>query len=281
MNIFITGGTGFIGRHLLKRLGKTSHNIFCLKRKDTILKEKFSPNIEWIEGSLDDNFDQIFQNIDIFLHLASHAPNVPYDTIENYLYWNVYASTNLIHQAVNQGVNKFITAGTCFEYGLAANFGDLSSKSPLLPNLSYPTSKAAASITFQGIAEELSLKLKILRIFQVYGEGELSSRLWPSMKEAAKNGTDFSMTDGNVLRDFINVENVARAFEESLNFDDYKDKSEIIHVASGVPMTLKDFAISWWEKWDAKGEIRFGEYPSRPGELKRITSDNESIKYKF
>ena len=36
MNIFITGGTGFIGRHLLKRLGKTSHNIFCLKRKDTI-----------------------------------------------------------------------------------------------------------------------------------------------------------------------------------------------------------------------------------------------------
>ena len=90
------------------------------------------------------------------------------------------------------GIKIFLVAGSCFEYGLSSiHYETIPTTAKLEPTNSYAASKAAASISLQQWAREYDLNLEILRVFHVYGEGELEKRLWPSLKKAAIDGKDF------------------------------------------------------------------------------------------
>ena len=137
------------------------------------------------------------------MHLASHTPNTPYAELAECLFWNVTTAISLAEQALEVGVNDYILAGSCFEYGNSAYKTDLLAlDTPLEPSLSYPTSEATASIAFTGWAREKGLRLKLIRIFQTFGPGEGKKRLWPALCHVAQVGADFRMTKGEQLRDF-------------------------------------------------------------------------------
>ena len=120
-------------------------------------------------------------------------------------------------------LRKFIIAGSCFEYGKKGEeYEFIPPDAALFPTQSYPASKAAASIIFTQWAIENSIDMTILRIFQVFGEGEARSRFWPSIKEMVNSGNDFEMTNGEQVRDFINVKEVVKQIlEEALNKSKY------------------------------------------------------------
>lgn len=272
MKIFITGATGFVGQHVLRCLINDNHSIIALYRHQSINKRLLHPSIDWVEGELDDDYQALFLDVDVFIHLASHTPNHPYDDLSQCIYWNVYASVKLAEQAIETGVDRFIIAGTCFEYGLSADLIPyLSPTDRAQPNLSYPISKYVATEAFLGLAREKNLKLKVLRLFQVYGEGEQEFRLWPSLKRAALAGEDFDMSDGLQIRDFINITDVADKLLRELDFSDVSQGSPLIkNVASGQEQTLRQFAEYWWKKWDAKGKLNFGVKPRRKNEVMRL-----------
>ena len=141
---------------------------------------------------------------------------------------------------------------------------------PLKPTLSYPTSKAAASIALIGWAVENNVFLQILRIFQVYGEGELETRLWPSLKKYAKLGKDFPMTKGEQIRDFISVDQVAKKFLNEIEFTNVDRSSpRILNIGSGKPQSVLDFSQYWWNKWNAKGDLLIGKIPYKQSEIMR------------
>ena len=118
------------------------------------------------------------------------------------------------------------------------------------------------------------LQLKILRIFQVYGEGEQSTRLWPSLREAALAGKDFKMSVGEQLRDFISVQEVAAQFVRALDFGNARPGEPMVeHVASGHPESLRAFAERWWAFWGAKGKLVVGAVPYRPNEIMRLVPE--------
>jgi len=279
MKIFLTGGTGFIGSNFINHAHLKGHTIVALKRPGSAARVPLRSQPTWIEGALDGSFDNCFKDIDVFLHLAAHSANYPYDNLENCLYWNLTAPLKLIKQAAEQGVKRFIVGGSCFEYGVSANKVDeLKSDSPLEPNNNYSISKAASSIVFLGIAQELQIQIKILRIFQVYGAGEQESRLWPSLERAARTGSDFHMTKGEQIRDFIPVERVAELFSDAVTeFADCVDGCEVKHVATGVPQKTIDFVNYWWTKFGATGKIVTGTFPYREREMMRIVSSSNSI----
>jgi len=88
-----------------------------------------------------------------------------------------------------------VVVGSCFEYGRSGEWYEfIPPDAPLEPTQTYPASKAAASVAFYQLAVELNLRLSIHRIFQVFGEGEVESRLWPSLRKAAASGADLEMT---------------------------------------------------------------------------------------
>lgn len=227
---------------------------------------------QWIDRALDGDFTDVLSGCEVVVHLASHTPNPPYDRLETCLYWNVQAPIRLMEQARQAGISRFLCAGSCFEYGRSAErFSEIPVDAPLEPTLSYPTSKAAASVAFIGFAAEHNVKLKIYRIFQVFGEGESETRLWPSLKRAATAGTDFPMTAGEQLRDFINVTDVAAAFVAGLDFTGASlGRAIIANIASGRPQSLASFAKYWWSEFGAVGQLQLGKIPYRYNEVMRL-----------
>jgi nucleoside-diphosphate-sugar epimerase len=273
MKIFVTGATGFIGSHFVNEALKVGHELYCLKRKDSKSRIKLEKEPNWIIGNLDESFQtNIFKDIEVIVHLAAHSANVPYDTLENCLYWNLTAPLKLFNQALKAGVQNYLVAGSCFEYGKSGERYDfIPSDAPLLPTMTYPTSKAAASTAFTGWTAINNVKLLYLRIFQVYGEGELETRFWPSLKKAALEGTDFPMSKGEQIRDFINVQDIATKFIEKIDFRNIEFGSTYFtNVGTGKSQSLKEFAEFWWQRWNAKGKLLFGTIPYRENEVMRF-----------
>lgn len=272
MKIFLTGGTGFIGSHFINEAHKHGYSIVALRRQGSLPRVPLLKQPIWVNGQLDDDMTTELSGVDTFVHLASHSANMPYDILSKCLYWNVYASLKLAEQAKQCGVSKYLIAGSCFEYGESANeYEEIPVNAPLLPSLPYPVSKAAASLAFSEFATQNMVQLRIVRIFQVYGEGELESRFWPSLKLAAMSGQDFAMTAGEQVRDFIYVGDVAKQIVHALNFKDIPPKIPIINnIGSGNPQTLKQFSEFWWKQWGGIGMLKFGELPYRKNELMRI-----------
>jgi nucleoside-diphosphate-sugar epimerase len=272
MKLFITGATGFIGSHVVQQALAAGHEVVALRRPGSQPRIPLDKPPVWVDAPLDADLHEALKGCEALIHLASHTPNPPYAPLDECLYWNVFAAIRLARQAREAGITRYLVAGSCFEHGIAAEGLDLiEPDTPLQPNLSYPTSKAAATIAFEGFAREQQVRLKTLRIYQVYGEGEAEQRLWPALRRAARSGADFPMSAGEQVRDFIDVREVAARFLAHLDFDRCQPGAPEIHpIASGCPQTLLEFATYWWNTWEGAGRLLPGAVPYRHNELMRL-----------
>ncbi|OWY37863.1 hypothetical protein CEK28_14520 [Xenophilus sp. AP218F] len=279
MKIFVTGGTGFVGSHFLQQALAAGHEVVAQRRPGSRPRLALQHEPVWVDRMLDQDFTAELAGCNAVVHLASHTPNPPYASLDECLYWNVYATSRLLQQAANQGVKNVLIAGTCFEYGAAANGQEfVHPATEMRPSLSYPTSKAAATTACLGLARELGLRLQVLRIFQVFGEGEATTRFWPSLRSAAMEGRDFSMSAGVQVRDFIEAPEVATQFLCALDFDGVTPgQPQLRNVGSGRAQTLLEFARSWWVAWGATGQLIPGQVGLRPGELSRLVADVKTV----
>lgn len=273
MKLFVTGATGFLGSHFLNLLAEQSAiEILALRRNvDSKPRVQLVQDPFWLTKQIDQVNQGDLEGVDVIVHFAAHSMYTPYDTLDNCLYWNLTAPLQLFNEGVRAGVNKFVVAGSCFEYGLSGEeFDFIPVDAPLKPTLTYAASKAASSIAFYQFALQYQVKLSYHRIFHIYGEGEASSRLWPSLKKAALAGEDFSMTMGEQIRDFIAVEEVAKYFVKACLNEELGNKHpEFFNVGSGKPQSILEFSEYWWKKWRAKGKLLKGQIPYRVGEVMR------------
>lgn len=273
MKIFLTGGTGFIGSHFINQAHAAGHDIVALRRTpDSKPRITLDREPKWLDKTMERVTPDDCAGYEVLVHLAAHSANVPYDTLENCLTQNVLAPLSMFRAASKSGLLRFIVAGSCFEYGRCGERHEfIPPDAGLEPVSSYPASKAAASVAFHTLACDENLELLILRIFQVYGEGELKTRFWPSLCKAALSGEDFPMSPGLQIRDFIDVTDVATKFVEALHRTDVKRGEPIIeNLGSGNPRSLIDFATSEWKRLKATGKILPGSVPMRPNEVLRF-----------
>jgi nucleoside-diphosphate-sugar epimerase len=279
MKLFVTGGTGFIGSTFIERALSVGNVVIAQRRVGSRSRLTLTQEPLWVDRELDKIFDVELSGCDAVVHLASHTPNVPYAPLSECLYWNVCAMSSLMQQAVTQGVRDFIIAGTYFEYGAAANGQDfVHPATELRPIMTYPISKAAASTACLGLARLFGLRLQVLRIFHVYGEGELETRFWPSLRSAAISGRDFEMSTGAQIRDFIEVSEVVSQLLSALSFEGVEPgRPQIRNIGTGRAQTLLEFASRWWVTWGATGQIIPGKITPRAGELDRIVANVEAV----
>ena len=278
INIFLTGGTGFIGSHFINHANSDIFNIKALRRsEESDTRIELTRSVNWLTKEIRDVEVEDLEDIDILVHFAAHSANVPYDTLENCIVYNVLDSLQLFNRANLAGIKDYVVAGSCFEYGLSGErYEFIPVNAPLEPTQSYPVSKAMASLGFKEFARANNIRLSIHRIFQVFGEGEEPTRLWPSLKMAALNGDDFTMTKGEQIRDFINVKEVAERFVRECSTrakEKYTDNFKIVNVGSGNPQSIKEFSEYWWKIWKAKGKLKIGDLPYRSGEVMRFVPE--------
>lgn len=275
MKIFLTGGTGFIGSHFLNQALAAGHNIIALRRNSASMPRiKLEHQPLWLDLPMDQVPANKLEGCNVLVHLAAHTGNVPYDTLSNCLQWNLIAVLDLFEKARLAGIQRFIVAGSCFEYGKSGErYTEIPTNAPLEPTNSYAASKAAASIALLQWAEEHKLSLEILRVFHVFGEGEPENRFWPSLQRAALAGEDFPMTAGEQIRDFLPVEEVAEAILSRATWvDNQYFKPNVYNLTSGKACSIRSFAEHWWRFWGANGQLLPGKVSYRDGEVMRYVA---------
>jgi nucleoside-diphosphate-sugar epimerase len=276
MKLFVTGATGFIGSHVLNQANDRGIAVVGLKRAATSeprIDLDFQP--QWVTKELGALQPEDFADCDTLIHLAAHSANVPYDPLESCLQANVIEPVKAFRAAKAAGINRFIVAGTCFEYGSSSNdYERIPVSAPLRPIGSYPASKAAATMAFEALAVELGIGIIQLRIFQAYGPGEAENRFWPSLMKAARAGRDFHMSPGTQVRDFIRVEEIARTFIDTALGGEFPASGMVIrNLGSGTALSLAEFAKREWATAQAVGSLVLGAVPMRTNEMMRIVPD--------
>ncbi len=273
MRLLITGATGFVGSHFTAAAIASGHQCTaCRRDSPRPPRVAIEPPPTWIDKSLADLTDQDFANIDCVVHLAAHSANVPYDSIEACLQGNVIEPLAMVRRAAAAGVRRFVIAGSCFEYGPAGQrYEFIPTDAPLEATLSYPLSKAVASRVLSAVAVEANLSMSIHRIFQVFGPGEADGRLWPSLRSAAQSGEDFDATEGQQVRDFIDVRDVSKQLVAAVDaiVDQPPGPAAVYHIGTGQPQTIRQFTEHWWRAFGGTGQLNFGAKPYRPGEVMR------------
>jgi len=276
LKLFVTGGTGFIGGHFINIL-PNEFEIFAIYRNKKYSKIQLNKHVNWVNKELDYINSSDLKDIDAIIHFASAGVSPQKATWEELYYFNVHCTLKLLRAAAQAGVNKIIMAGSYMEYGLSANIHEyIPPTAALQPTTAYASSKAAAFELAHAFCLNSKISLTYNRIFSVFGEGQFIGNLWPSLQKAAKNNEDFYMTSGKQIRDFIEVEKVAKIFLQDLNFSNKNTfLPKVKNICSGKGVSILDFAKFWWNRWGARGNLVPNKLPDRKNEPIRFVGRNK------
>lgn len=256
--VLLTGGTGFIGRHCLTELLRSGHEVHAISRGECVPK---SGVVHWHQADLFDEIavSSVIEEVkpDALLHLAWEAtPGLFWNSDEN-VRW-VQATLSLLRAYSGVGGGRVVIAGSCAEYDWRGRtFNE--STTPLAPASLYGTCKAALFRIVESVAEQWNLSLAWGRVFFLYGPGEPHERLVPSVIRKLINGEAAPCTHGNQIRDYLYVEDVARAFVAILESDVYG----AVNIGSGIPVALREIVLEIGRQANRPDLINLGSLPER------------------
>ena len=275
MRIFVTGGTGFIGSYLLKELLLAGHDVVAIRRSGSLPVIPLDQQPTWCERSLFQLNPNDLLGIEVVIHLASAGVSPKQVSWRELFDINVAASLHLIQISHKAGVRRFIATGTCLEYGSEAeSWARIPPTAPLRPVTPYGASKASCFLMLEAFARANPIELFYGRIFSAYGEGQFIENLWPSLRQSALSGSDFPMTTGEQICDFIPVEVAARhLLVGSERRDLLPSNPVVVNIGSGKGLRVVDFVRQQWLSFGATGALQPGVIASRPGQVSRCVAD--------
>tara|TARA_A100001035_G_scaffold259315_1_gene236671 strand:- start:6998 stop:7846 length:849 start_codon:yes stop_codon:yes gene_type:complete len=270
MKLFITGGTGFIGKHLVNLALNQDHEVTVLSRKPIENIFKISKNLKNIILDIKDIENIDFEEYDVLINLAAVGLSPRITSWSNLVDINILSALKICQKAKQIGA-RFIQIGSFCEYGISANkYIEIPVEAPLKPTFAYAASKATSYQMIYGYCISENIELAYLRLFNVYGEGQYEKNIWPALKKSAFNNENFSLTPGAQVRDFISVKDVARIILKISTLPSfYFTNPLVLNVGSGNPTTVLDFCKYWWKKWGAKGKLIPGDFNYRKNEVMR------------
>jgi nucleoside-diphosphate-sugar epimerase len=261
VKIFLSGGTGFIGSHLLRLALASGHRITALRRSPlTRPRIPLAMEPDWLEREMIEVGAEEFTGHDVLIHLATFGVSPQRGDWPTLFRVNVTETIEMCLHAAESGIRRFVICGSCAEYGKAGErYEYIPTDSPLEPISAYAASKAAATIAAMALARDRSLQLAVVRPFHLFGEGQHEGNFWSSLQRAALAGEDFSMTLGEQIRDYSPVREAASQILSAAAGTCYLPPGEpvIYNLGAGSPQTLRQFAEFWWAKWGAAGRLHF------------------------
>jgi nucleoside-diphosphate-sugar epimerase len=163
------------------------------------------------------------------------------------------ATLRLVQAFREAGGERAVIAGTCAEYAWGQGYCS-EALTPIAPRTPYGACKHAAHVAVRAFAEASRLSCAWGRIFFVYGPHEKLPRLVPSVLESLAAGQPVRCSHGEQRRDYLHVEDVARAFAALLE----GDVQGAVNVASGAAVRVGDLVRRLVELIDPTAPIRFG-----------------------
>ena len=260
MKIFVTGGAGYIGSHVVKQLGEKGHEVMVF--------DNLSTGHEWavlcgslVKGDLSDPsiIDQAVGDFkpDAVVHFAAHIQVEESVSKPIKYYRNNMANTlNLLDALVKHNVRYFVFSSTAAVYGIPEKM-PVDENGPLVPINPYGASKVMVERVLEDLSRAEDFRYVALRYFNVAGADpqgrigqayEKATHLITRALKTAKGesekltifGTDYPTPDGTCIRDYIHVDDLADAHLCALAFLLAKDKNATMNCGYGHGFSVRE-----------------------------------------
>tara|TARA_B100000035_G_scaffold157005_1_gene133757 strand:+ start:12560 stop:13447 length:888 start_codon:yes stop_codon:yes gene_type:complete len=264
-SLIITGGTGFIGSYLLKKLLSDGYKVFAVSRK---LDQNFiHPDLTWVSWENYKTDIPEDENIYAVLNLATTYGQNNEAEID-ILNCNVELPLMLFRYAISIGAKKIINTDSFFgkpEYDYQHLKTYIKSK-----NLLVEKSKK--------LIKNKQISLINLRLEHVFGANDGEKKFVTSLlKDFYLEKESIPLTDGTQKRDFIYIDDVVRAFSIVIsNHDEYGFTEH--EVGSGKSIELRQFCIELANAFNVSSSIlNFGALEHRDNEIMESSADISSL----
>ena len=282
----VTGGAGFIGSNLIKKLLEQEDvQVTCIDSFDPFYPRRNKLlNIEGFEKShrfflLDVNLDTtsveelhkaINQPVDIIIHLAAKAGVRPSIAApEGYQQTNIIGTQKLLDFAVQKKVKRFVFASSSSVYGVNESL-PWKEDELLLPISPYAMTKLAGEGAGHVYSKLYNLQFVALRFFTVYGPGQRPDLAIHKFTKALLQGESITMFgDGSTSRDYTFVDDTVQGILAAINYD--QTPFEIINLGNNYTVSLKEL-IEHLEKITGK-KANIVQQPEQPGDVPRTFAD--------
>lgn len=265
--ILITGAGGFIGRHLIYRLGSLRYQVVLTDNLSDNIDVPFS-SVRYYKCDLTKESEvkkiaKIIKGKIILLHLAAYVPksaDKKDDLIDKSFNVNLEGMIKLIDNLKNR-LCKICFTSTLEVYGRPI-YLPIDEKHPTNPYSFYGLSKLIAERYLSTFCRKCHIPLSILRFSSVYGPGEMYDRAIPNFVTQALRGLPlYIYGDGLDVRDYVYVDDVVDVLISCIN---NRDSYGIFNIATGKGCTIKKIAELIIRLSSSKSKITF-----RPRRKKR------------
>lgn len=295
MAILVTGGAGYIGSHIVRRLLFLGEEVIVLDNLETGYSDAVS-DAKLIIGDLRDEklLSNVFENnkIEGVIHFAANSlvgesMKDPY----KYYYNNFYGTLCLVNSMVKHNINKIVFSSTAATYGVPEEI-PIKESNKTQPTNVYGETKLAMEKMLHWFSNAHDLNYISLRYFNAAGadeSGEIGERhdpethLIPNILKAAKNneeinvfGDDYPTIDGTCVRDYIHVTDLSNAHIMAFNFLRGNRENRIYNLGSENGFSVKQ-VIEEVEKI-LRIDMKVNIMDRREGDPPTLIASSEKIK---
>jgi len=248
MNILVTGGAGFIGKHLVKFLIENKNNVSILdnfSNSDKKWISKFKKyQIKIFEGDIrnDEDILKATKDQDLVIHLAAkisveESIKNPSETFEI----NVKGTEKILEVCKKNNVKKIIVASSAAVYGEGNEKYKITEQTKLNAISPYGESKIEMEKEIIKFCSNNQINYVILRFFNIYGldqSMEYAGVITKFLEKIEKSENLIIFGDGMQTRDFVAIEDIINSIHNAMEYTE----NGIFNIASGEKITIKELA---------------------------------------
>jgi len=255
----VTGGSGFVGRQVVRRLldSNIRTTVLCRHSPKPDQLDPRTAAVRVMSDMFSESFErlvEITRGFDALIHCAWCVDRPDYLCATT----NVECLEGTIRIArafAANGGQRFVGVGTCAEYDQSQ--GVLTVETPLKPSTLYAACKAATFLTLSTLLPAQGISFAWCRVFYLFGEGEKEDRLIPSVRRNLEQGIPVALSEGTQVRDFMNVRDVGRMIADVT----LTDRRGPINICSGRGITVRALVESIADEYGRRDLLHFGLRP--------------------
>jgi UDP-glucose-4-epimerase GalE len=293
LRVLVTGGAGYIGSHTVKELLEAGHQVTVIDDLSKGHRQAVLPGVTLVESDLADphGLRRAVPDTEAVLHFAGRI-SVAESVEQPGAYWraNVAGPLALLEAMERHGVARFVFSSTCAVYGMPVR-SPMDEGHPQDPVNPYGASKGAFERALRDHARRGSIRAVALRYFNAAGnhpDGSLGEdhrpeeHLVPRALDAALgrgpalavHGEDYDTPDGTCVRDYVHVQDLARAHVLALAALDRPDAGfEAVNLGTGRGHSVRE-VVAEVERVAGR-PVPWRSGPRRPGDPPRLVASIE------
>jgi UDP-glucose 4-epimerase len=284
MRVLVTGGAGFIGVHLCRRLLADGHEVTVLDNEFNGRRENVPQGVAFVLGDVvrADDMEPVFEKgLDAVCHIAGQVSIIRafFDPVSD-LRTNTEGTVNVLKLCVKHKVPRLLYASSMTLYGDTRNVPTPETE-PCVPDSYYGITKFAAERYVHATAARPDLGFKFgatsLRMFSVYGPGQSFNNPYQGVlgifSGNIMRGEPITIFgDGEQTRDFIFIGDIVDAWVRALS--EPKSHGAMINLGSGRSTSINQLAEAVTRAFGYRpGEYKINRAPGRPGEQLKVQAD--------